>query len=439
MKIQPVKGTRDLYPEEFAPILRIFDAWRTASLRHGFQEFEGPTLEMLDLYREKSGEELVGQLFRLTDAGGRELALRPEMTPTLARMVAARLHTLPKPIKWFCIPKLFRGENVQRGRLREFFQWNVDIVGAADVVADAECILVGVEALRTLGLTHEDFVVAISNRRLIAALLAAAGVPEAAHQAAYALMDKADRMPAEELASRWEAHCGTHIRYSDLNDLLSAEDLDSLRATVGEIAGATEALETALSETERLLSILQDFGIIEYCELNLKIVRGLAYYTGPVFEFHDRSRQHRAICGGGRYDDLLGKLGKHPEPAVGFGMGDVVLTLLLEEKGLARAADDQAGGVFVADATDGLRPTLHRVVAALRAAGFRTEFAYARQALVKQLKAAVRRGCGFAVILGTETAQRSVVQVKDFAAGEARETTLDNLLARPEGFFKRPS
>lgn len=143
MKIQPVKGTRDLYPEEFAPILRIFDAWRTASLRHGFQEFEGPTLEMLDLYREKSGEELVGQLFRLTDAGGRELALRPEMTPTLARMVAARLHALPKPIKWFCIPKLFRGENVQRGRLREFFQWNVDIVGAADVVADAECILVG--------------------------------------------------------------------------------------------------------------------------------------------------------------------------------------------------------------------------------------------------------------------------------------------------------
>ena len=150
MKIPPVKGTRDLYPERFAPIRRIFDAWRSASIRHGFEEFEGPTLEMLDLYREKSGDELVGQLYRLTDSGGRELALRPEMTPTVARMVAARISALSRPIKWFCMPKLFRGENVQRGRLREFFQWNVDVIGTADVLADAECILVPVASRSSL-------------------------------------------------------------------------------------------------------------------------------------------------------------------------------------------------------------------------------------------------------------------------------------------------
>ena len=432
MKIRAVKGTRDLYPELLAPIRRIFDIWRSVSLRHGFMEFEGPTLEMLDLYREKSGDELVGQLYRLTDSGGRELALRPEMTPTLARMVAARINTLPKPIKWFCIPTLFRGENVQRGRLREFFQWNVDVIGSSDMVADAECILVGVEALRELGLTEKDFVVYISNRRLIASLLQGAGIDASDHADAYALLDKSGKMDEQELARRWNAKYEGRIAFGELYHLLAAAELASFRGVVNELSGfdPSAELEGALAETEMLFTILQDYGIIEYCELNLKIVRGLAYYTGPVFEFYDRSEDERAICGGGRYDDLLGRLGKSKEPAVGFGMGDVVLALILKEHGLLKESR-RGGCVAVVDAAEGLRSTLHRVVATLRRAGIDANFNYARQSLGKQIKAADKRGASKIVILGAETLERGAVQVKEMVGGRSAEVTLDELLGKP--------
>lgn len=433
MKIPPVKGTRDLYPERFAPIRRIFDAWRSASIRHGFEEFEGPTLEMLDLYREKSGDELVGQLYRLTDSGGRELALRPEMTPTVARMVAARINALSRPIKWFCMPKLFRGENVQRGRLREFFQWNVDVIGTADLVADAECILVGVEALRDLGLTDMDFCVHISNRRLISALLTGAGIEEPDHADAYALMDKVGKVKDETISGQWDSRFGEKIGFGDLYDLLSAANLDTIRGMLADgdsdIQPSAET-DAAIEETDKLFTVLHNFGIIEYCELDLEIIRGLAYYTGPVFEFLDRSASHRAICGGGRYDDLLGKLGKKPEPAVGFGMGDVVLSLMLEERGLLDAPQAKSA-VFVADATDGLRPKLLGVVAALRRAGFQTEFNYVRQSLGKQLKTADKKDCALAVILGEETLERGVVQIKDMTGGQHREAAIDALLSNP--------
>src|SRR5262245_28575393 len=224
-KIQGVKGTRDLYPELLAPIRHIFDVWRRVSIRHGFEEYEGPTLETLELYKEKSGDELVGQLYRLTDSGGRELALRPEMTPTLARMVAAQINSLPKPIKWFSIPTLFRGENVQRGRLREFYQWNVDVIGTADPLADAECILVGVEALRELGLTASDFAVHISNRRLMAALLTAGGLAPESHDSAFGIMDKAGKLEPTEFARRWDGAFGAKLPAAALAELMASKDL----------------------------------------------------------------------------------------------------------------------------------------------------------------------------------------------------------------------
>ena len=429
MAIQAVKGTRDFYPEAYAPLRRIFDTWRAVSERHGFAEYEGPTLEMLDLYREKSGDELVGQLYRLTDSGGRELALRPEMTPTLARMVAARLSTLAKPIKWFCIPRLFRGENVQRGRLREFFQWNVDVIGTADVAADAECILVGVEALRELGLTANDFVVHISNRHLLSAILSMAGIGEAAHEAAFAVIDKSGKTSAEELRARWNADFGGHLKYDKLRELLGVTDLSSLSGVMG--GGAEGAqLEAALEQTQRLMTIIHDFGIIDFCKIDLSIVRGLAYYTGPVFEFYDRAHSERAICGGGRYDDLLGKLGKSQEPAVGFGMGDVVLALMLHERGLL-TAQRRGGSVLVADAAGGLEDRVRQVVAALRRGGVETEFSYAQRALGKQLRAAGKRGVARVVVLGSETLERGVVQVKDMVGGQSREVALEALLADP--------
>lgn len=437
MSIPAVKGTRDLYPELYAPIRRIFDVWRAVSLRHGFEQFEGPTLEYLDLYREKSGEELVGQLFRLTDSGGRELALRPEMTPTLARMVAARINALPRPIKWFCMPRLFRGENVQRGRLREFYQWNIDVIGAADVVADAECILVGIEALRELGLTQRDFAVHISNRRLIATILSAGGIPIDAHGGAYAILDKAGKVDEQELARRWSERYESHIAFRRLMHMLNCETLDSLSAAVAEFASSGEEMEASFAETRRLFDALNDFGVGDFCRLNLRVVRGLAYYTGPVFEFFDLAQSERAICGGGRYDDLLGKLGKSKEPAVGFGMGDVVLALMLKDRGLLTAAAGPAP-VFVADAAENLRPTLHGIVAGLRRAGLAAEFSYQRQALGKQLKAADKRGCEHVVVLGDETSSRGVVQIKHMKSGQSREIALSELLARPAETLKPP-
>lgn len=435
MKIQAVKGTRDLYPELYAPIRHIFDVWRKISLRHGFEEYEGPTMEFLELYREKSGEELVGQLYHLVDSGGRELALRPEMTPTLARMVAARINTLQKPIKWFCIPNMFRGENVQRGRLREFYQWNVDVIGSADVTADAECILVGVEALRELGLTADDFQVHISSRRLIRALLLAAGIPEEAHGGAYAIMDKAGKLERSELARRWTESYGSYLPFEGLEELLDATDLEMLGASVARRWGRAEGeLEAAVGETQALLGILCDFGITEFCKINMHVVRGLAYYTGPVFEFYDRSENERAICGGGRYDDLLGKLGKSREPAVGFGMGDVVLGLLLSERslGLPRKGGSQ---IFVADAAEGLREEVRRVTAALRRGGFSADFCYAWQPLGKQLKAADKKGCRVVLIVGEETVKRGAVQIKDMVGGGSREVPLAGLLQSPGEFL----
>ncbi len=434
-KIPSVKGTRDLYPDDYRPIKRIFDAWRETSILHGFEEFDGPTLEFLELYQEKSGDELVGQLFRLTDQGGRELALRPEMTPTLARMVAAKINALAKPIKWFCIPNLFRGENVQRGRLREFFQWNVDVIGSNSPVADAEVMLVGIEALRRLGLTEKDFRVHISNRQLIAAMFTAAGLNEAELPKAYALLDKAAKVKGDALGGDWDKQFGERLAFEQLMGWLEIDSIASLRETLQSSLVETDAVNDALAQTQAVLQALASFGVEEYCKLDLKIVRGLAYYTGPVFEFFDTSQNERAICGGGRYDDLLGKLGKQQEPAIGFGMGDVVLALLLEEKGLLDE-DASVGGVVVIDAVDGLRDEVMRIAATLRRAGILTSFGYQQQALGRQLKQADKRGCHAAVILGDETKQGGECQIKYLSDGSAATIPVSALLDAPKTALK---
>lgn len=430
MAIQSVKGTRDLYPELLAPIRRIFDVWRSVSIRHGFLEYEGPTLEMLELYREKSGDELVGQLFRLTDAGGRELALRPEMTPTLARMVAARINALPKPIKWFSIPTLFRGENVQRGRLREFYQWNIDVIGAAEPAADAECILVGIEALRELGLTASDFCVHVSNRRLVSAMLEAVKIPKDAHSRAFALMDKASSMPEADFAKVWDAAFSEHLPADRLRAVMSVPNPVLLKSELGPAVGGGE-LEDAILQTSTVLSNLNDFGVGEYCRFDMHIVRGLAYYTGPVFEFYDRSQSERAICGGGRYDDLLGKLGKSREPAVGFGMGDVVLALLLEERGLSKPQRAEQV-VFVANADPACRAHVYHIAAAIRRCGIPAEFLYTHQPLHKQMKAADKRGATTAIILGDESGSGgATAQIKDMKKGTQRSVSMEAILQDP--------
>ncbi|MFW6031826.1 MAG: histidine--tRNA ligase, partial [Phycisphaeraceae bacterium] len=361
MKLQAPKGTRDFYPQQMAWQNYLLDNWRKVSIRHGFEQVEGPIFETLDLYKVKSGEGIVSELFHFEDRGGRELASRPEFTPTLARMVAAQANALPKPIKWFTMPNLCRAEKPQRGRLREFRQWNVDILGSDSAVADAECILVAVDLLAELGLTPDQVRVKISHRETVRHILAKMGVPEEKMLDAFDLLDRRDKLEPEAFqkqaadlgldenrVARFDQTC--RMKYA-------AGDLDQMRLHVG----ADENL-LALAELDEQLAA---FGISEWCEYDLGIVRGLAYYTGTVFEVHEVSGVERALAGGGRYDQLIELFDGPSTPAVGFGMGDVVLTNVLQDKGLEPEHVAPRPDVFVVAVTDAGRARMARETAEL--------------------------------------------------------------------------
>ncbi|MFC1661790.1 ATP phosphoribosyltransferase regulatory subunit, partial [Gemmatimonadota bacterium] len=315
-----VPGFRDFPPEELHARAHIFDTWRRVSALHGFQEYDGPPLEALDLYVEKSGEEIVGQLYSFQDKGGREVTLRPEMTPSLARILGERSRALPKPIRWFTMPQLFRYERQQRGRLREHYQWNVDIVGEEGVGADAEVLAVALSALRAFGLREDDVRARVSDRRLLTALLSATGIPAERHPAAFGIIDKLEREERSRSLERLREECGLGPTKARAALALFEGSLEDVAGSHGDHEDVSEAL-TVLEEYRQTLSGL---GLGGFLEFDLKIVRGLAYYTGIVFELFDAQRKFRAICGGGRYDRLLELVGGEPLPAVGFGMGDVV-------------------------------------------------------------------------------------------------------------------
>jgi histidyl-tRNA synthetase len=434
MKFQAVKGMRDFYPEDMAVLNWILSGWRRVSLRHGFQEFDSPILEYLDLYTLKSGEGIVSELFHLTDRGGRDLAIRPEVTPTLARMVAARANALPRPIKWFCMPRLCRAEKPQRGRGREFFQWNIDIIGVDDPVADAECIFVAADYLREAGLTARDVVIPISDRRLHKGILRGFGLGDDRHEKALALLDKAENVDPGRMHQMWDEAFGAAVPFAPLGRLLAAGSIDEFVAIASQVGLTPDSFEGPVADLRQLWSYLDQFGIADYCRFDLHVVRGLAYYTGIVFEIHDRRGQLRAIAGGGRYDNLLQLVGGPAIAAVGFGMGDIVLAELLKDlgrlQGLSTGLD-----VYVVDAEDGLFADVLKIVAALRRAGVVAEFSYKRQSLGKQLKSASQRGARFVLIVGQKHRQQRVVDIKDMQSGQQREVPADDLLARPQEFL----
>ena len=425
MGLKAVKGTRDFYPEQMALRNWLADAWRRVSVRNGFVEFDGPVLEYLDLYRAKSGDEIVSQLFNFTDRGGRDLALRPEITPTLARMVNARINSLPRPIKWFSIPRLFRAENPQKGRLREFFQWNVDVIGSEDVLADAECIFTAVDFLAEVGLTPGDVVVRIGSRPLTAAMLRKVGVPDENMDAALAALDKRPRVPAEAFADM-AADAGVPAgRVADLCAFQDAEDLSAAAAAIGEAPGVADEI----ARLEALMGRLAQMDVGDYCRLDLRMVRGLAYYTGVVYEIFDAAGSLRAVGGGGRYDNLLEVLGGPAVGATGFGMGDVVLAILLEEKGklpdLAARLD-----AFVVPGGDGQAEDVLRVLARLRRAGVVAD-ASMRANLGKALKEANKRRAAYAVIVRSGS-----VAVKDLATGNQASVPDETFLAEPKKYLQ---
>jgi histidyl-tRNA synthetase len=415
MQTKALPGFREFYPADLALRTHIFRTWRTVATRYGFEEYDGPPLEPLELYTAKSGDEIVGQLYNFVDKGGRDVALRPEMTPTLARMVAARANGLKKPIRWFSIPQLFRYERQQRGRLREHYQLNCDLIGEPGPLGDAEIIALALDVMRALGLGPADVRVRLSDRRVLRALLAGAGVTEPQLGAAYQAVDKIERFDRAALTAHLAEAGVAGETAARVFEVAKLRGVTAVEAALAEVPGGPEA-GRALRQVVDALGAME---LGEFVEVDLTIVRGLAYYTGTVFELFDAGRTLRAICGGGRYDGLLAALGGVDLPALGFGMGDVVLGELLRDRGLV-PADVSSIDVFLAAVTEEDLPFVLGLAHEVRDAGLRAEYALGAQAVGKQLKLADARHARFAVVIGPDDRARGEVMVKDLA-GKAQE------------------
>jgi len=408
--IQGLPGFRDFFPEDCARRNHVVATWREVSRRYGFVEFDGPALESTDLYRKKNeaGAEILEQLYSFTDRGGREVALRPEMTPTLARMVAAREKHYRKPMKWFCVSNFFRHERQQKGRLREFLQFNADILGESSPQADAEILALAIDLMRAFGFTAEHFVVRLSDRKAWMDFLESRGCDEAACRTALACADKLEREPEEKLNAKLAP---TGLTVADLKAFIAA--------------GSPEAFAP-------VLEALAARGLSGFVQPDLSIVRGLAYYTGVVFEIFDRSKNLRALAGGGRYDGLVKGLsdGTADLPAIGFGMGDVVLGHLIDETPAAaeklQAALAQTSDVFVVIADESRRAEALQIVQTCRELGLSTDFPLKSAKVGKQFQEAENLGATHAVVIGQEWPQ---IKLKHLAT--RAEQTLDHAALAP--------
>jgi histidyl-tRNA synthetase len=417
-------GFRDFYPEQLAVRNYLMSVWRDVARRYGFVEYDGPPLEPLELYTKKSGDEIVGQLYSFTDKGGREVALRPEMTPTLARMVAAKANAMRKPIRWFSVPQLFRYERQQKGRLREHFQLNVDIIGEASVAADAELLAVAIDVMRAVGLSSQNVRARVSDRRLLTAVLTSAGVKKNELPAVFAAIDKTGREPRDVTLGKVEKAVGSAEARQGVERLLeSSKDLDAIERS---FADSPDVVEEVARMREYMV-FLDALGVGDWIDFDLSIVRGLAYYTGKVFELFDAKGEFRAICGGGRYDDLLSTIGGVDLPALGFGMGDVVLTEILRARNLL-PAPDLGTEYWVASDDESMLPDVMTVAGRLRAKARSVEYALKSQTLARQLKTASSAGVRNVVLLRRPDYDNGKVTVKTLADGSERNVALDAFL-----------
>jgi histidyl-tRNA synthetase len=409
--VKGLPGFRDFYPEptptadSWSLDLRryIFDTWRGTAERYGFREYDGPPIEELELYTKKSGDEIVGQLYNFTDKGDRTVSLRPEMTPTLARMAAAHTRNYKKPIKWFSIPQLFRYERQQKGRLREHFQLNADILGEENWAADAELIALLIDTLRDLKLTSDDFVIRLSSRRAWQDFFENGGGHESGTYDFYQIVDKLDR---EDPAVSGDKLAKLGFSLEQVNDFIeSGQPTDELAAIIGNIEAR---------------------GLGDFIKIDYRIIRGLAYYTGPVYEAFDKRGKFRAIAGGGRYDHLVKLVsgGKNDLPALGFGMGDVVLAELLRDRGLVPPLG-QALDAFVQITDESLRNASLGLVQQLRQAGLATEYPLLKAKPDKQFKRALELNAKWLVTLDTPTQAR----VKNLETREEQKCPVDEVVA----------
>ena len=406
--MQALPGFRDFLPEDCAKRNYIFARWREVARRYAFVEWEGPVLEATELYKKKSGAEIVDQLFNFTDKGEREVSLRPELTPTLARIVAAHEREFKKPLKWFSIGQFFRYEKQQRGRLREHFQLNCDIIGESDLAADIELVALCIDILRAFGLTEKDFVVRISDREFWTDFLREKDVPADRWDEFLQAIDKFGREPREKTAEK-------------LGKLA-----DDVFATL-KSGGKSEKLS-------KLVDALRGRGLADFVAIDIGIVRGLAYYTGIVFEVFDRAGKFRAIAGGGRYDNLIAQLsdGAVSMPALGFAMGDVVLGELINEIPQAREAmqkaitNDRKIDIYIVIAKEERRADALRQIQQLRDRGYRVDYPLTSEKVGKQFQAAEEAGASVAVLYGDEWPQ---LKIKNMETAEQELVPCDHLLA----------
>jgi len=434
MQFETLPGFREFYPEACARRNHVFGCWRHVARAFNFLEYDAPVLEPLELYIEKSGEEIVGQLFNFEDRGGRAVALRPEMTPSLARLIGAKANSLKRPIKWFNIGEHYRYERPQKGRLRAFYQFNVDIFGESGPSADAELIALLAQSLQSFGLGSSDFKIRLSDRDLWLLMLAAEGLDAAGSAEVLSIIDKLERTERSKTIEKLSAVLGGDAEgfLTRIEEAISIRDFDALKAYIGNLpleGDLAAQAESRLEEWTQLMGHLTAAGVAEFIRIDLGIVRGLAYYTGFVFEAFEASGEGRALAGGGRYDALVKKLGGPDMPAVGFAMGDVTLVDLLESKSLM--PDYVQSPQFIAIiGGEAEREAALCDAAQLRSVGYQVEYPLKNQGFGKQFKSANQSGARFALIYGSEELEKGVVKVRDLSTGNESETARAELIAK---------
>uniref|UniRef100_A0A7S0X107 histidine--tRNA ligase n=1 Tax=Chlamydomonas leiostraca TaxID=1034604 RepID=A0A7S0X107_9CHLO len=418
---QPPRGTRDFFPEEHRLRNWLFGEFSAVSNLFGFEQWDAPVLESEELFVRKAGEEITDQLYNFEDKGQRRVALRPELTPSLARLVLARQKTLVLPAKWFAIGQCWRYERMTRGRRREHYQWNMDIVGVPGVEAEAELLAAITLFFQRVGLTSQDVGIKVSSRKVLQAVLERYGVPADMFARVCVIVDKIEKLPREQIEKELAV---LGVAPQTIEGVLGAMALKSVDALAELLGPESEAVK----DIRRLFELAQGYGYADWLVFDPSVVRGLAYYTGTVFEGFDREGKLRAICGGGRYDRLLGTFGGEDQPCCGFGFGDAVIVELLKERGkLPEFKSQQVDDVVVA-LDEALRPAANGVAQGLRRCGRRVELVLESKKMKWAFKHAERLNAGRLVLVGSDEWARGAVSVKDLAAREQKEMAVAELL-----------
>lgn len=409
---------------------RIFSIWRETALRYGFEEYDSSVLEQEEIYVAKSGPEILSQLFNFSDKGGRRVALRPEMTPTFARMIGAKGNALPKPLKWFSIAQCYRYERMSRGRKREHFQWNLDVVGVPEVSAEAELLALALDCLGQLGFTEQDVVVRVSHRGLLGSVLRGLEIPEEKWPEVFGIIDKRGKESDETI---WKLLGEMELPEPSLRTLISMLD-DRELEPFSRFVNQNGLDSQSVDELQRLFDYLAAYGLDGYCEFCPSIVRGLPYYTGTVFECFDREGQFRAIFGGGRYDNLLETLGGTKGPAVGLGFGDVVVQEIMEELGKLPLCSRRIDFVLI-PYSEQERTIAIQIGQRLRKDGWFTDILLVNKKLKGALRDASRLQPKQVVLFLPEELEKGLLILRNMESGSEQRVPQELFLKEPGSFM----